>query len=140
MFLYFPLSSFLLLFANLLQNPQDSYIESDLKLMELVTSFLTPSAVPFSPYSTIQMFHELYKIAVKFVEKSNAQNKKKTKRVHDDIDSEGNNQRHPVGKSTTTDIRVCISKLLCLDHVGLLSHLILDVRHDYVFPSQGSKY
>src|ERR1700737_3373035 len=30
MVLYFPLSSFLLLFANLLQNPQDPYIASDL--------------------------------------------------------------------------------------------------------------
>lgn len=112
MVLYFPLSAFLLLFANLLQNPQDSYIEGDLKLMELVTSFLTPSSIPLSPYSTpasIQMFHQLYRIAVKFVEKSNSQDKRKVKRVHDDVDSGESSQVRLIEKSTTKDITVCIA-------------------------------
>ncbi len=111
MVLYYPLSSFLLLFANLLQNPQDSYTAIDLKLMELVTSFLTPSAVPHSPFSTpasIQMFQQLYRIVVKFVEKNNAQDKRTVKRAHCDIDSGESNQLHPITKSTSRDITVCI--------------------------------
>ena len=111
MALYYPLSSFLLLFANLLQNPQDSYIANDLKLMELVTTFLTPSAVPLSPFSTpasIQMFHQLYKVAVKFVEKNNSRDTKKAKRGHDDIDSGQVSQSPTVVKSATSGITVCI--------------------------------
>lgn len=138
MVLYFPLSSFLLLFANLLQNPQDSHVESDLKLMELVVSFLTQSTATLSPYSTpasIQMFHQLYRIAVKFVEKSNAQDKKKVKRMHDDIDGEEGSQFHSTEKFTTRDITVCISKFLCLRYMGLVLLFIIDITHESFVPS-----
>jgi len=124
MALYHPLSSFLLLFANLLQNPQDSHIATDLKLMELVTSFLTPSMVPLSPFNTpasIQMFHQLYKIALKFVEKNNSRDTKKFKRGHDDIDSGQDSQSLPVVKSATSTITVCIFHIfLSLCDLGLL--------------------
>ena len=109
--IYYPLSAFLLLFANLLQNPQDSYIENDLKLMELVISFFTPSVVPLSPFSTpasIEMFCQLYKVAVKFVEKNKSRDTKKAKRGRDDINS---GQGSPVLKSATSDITVCISHI-----------------------------
>jgi hypothetical protein len=79
--------------------------------MELVTSFLTPSVVPLSPFSTpasIQMFHQLYRIAVKFVETNNLRDMKKTKRVYEDIDSGHITQSYPVAKSATSDIKVCI--------------------------------
>ena len=125
MVLYFPLSSFLLLFANLLQNPRDSYIASDLKLMELVTSFLKPSTVPLSPFSTpasIQMFYQLYKIAVKFVEKSNMQERKKTKRVHDDIDSGEASQSHSTTEPAKTDFMVCF--LFSLNVAYVLTSII----------------
>src|ERR1700760_3966503 len=39
--LYYPVSSLVTLFANILQNPQDSRARSDLKLMNHVVQFLT---------------------------------------------------------------------------------------------------
>jgi hypothetical protein len=54
--------------------------ENDLKLVDLITSFLTPSVVPLSPFSTpasIEMFRQLYKVAVKFVEKNKSRDTKK---------------------------------------------------------------
>jgi hypothetical protein len=115
--LYYPLSAFLLLFANLLQNPQDSDIANDLKLMELVTTFLTPSVVPLSPFSTpasMQMFRQLYKVAVKFVEKNNSRDTKKAKRGRDDMDSGRISQSHLGVKSATSDITVCTSYISIL--------------------------
>jgi len=38
--IYYPVSALVTLFANILQNPQDSRARSDLKLMNLVVSFL----------------------------------------------------------------------------------------------------
>jgi hypothetical protein len=102
MVLYFPLSSFLTLFANLLQgNPNDSHVANDLKLMDLATSFLTPSTVPMSPFAStpsMQIFHELNKVAKKFVEKNNPRSMK-AKRSHKDVDSEQNEGQQPGNKS-----------------------------------------
>lgn len=39
--LYFPVSALVTLFANILQNPQDTRARADIKLMDLVVSFLT---------------------------------------------------------------------------------------------------
>ena len=110
--LYYPLSAFLLLFANLLQNPQDSYVANDLKLMEVVTTFLTLSVVPLSPFSTpasIQMFRQLYKVAVKFVEKNTSRDTKKAKQGRDDMDSGRISQLYLGVKSAISDITVCTS-------------------------------
>lgn len=41
MILYYPVSSLVTLFANILQNPQDARARSDLKLMNHVVNFLT---------------------------------------------------------------------------------------------------
>ncbi len=41
MIIYFPVSALVTLFANILQNPQDTRARSDLKLMNLVVSFLS---------------------------------------------------------------------------------------------------
>ena len=41
MVLYFPVSSLVTLFANILQNPQDARARSDVKLMNLVVNFLS---------------------------------------------------------------------------------------------------
>jgi hypothetical protein len=86
MALYWPLSGFLTLFANLLQNPQDSYIPSDLKLMKSAISFLQPKtgrSTPFSAGGVIQIFTELGNVAEKFLAKVNAQGTKRIKRAHD---------------------------------------------------------
>jgi len=85
--------------------------------MELVTLFLTPTAIPLSPFSSlaaIQMFHQLYRIFVKLVEKHNTQDKKKAKRAHDDIDSGENSKSHLIAKSTTRDITVHILNISML--------------------------
>ena len=68
--------------------------------------------VPLSPFNTpasIQMFHQLYKIALKFVEKNNLQETKKVKQGHDDINFGQDSQSLPVVKSATSTITVCIS-------------------------------
>ena len=39
--LYFPVSALVTLFANILQNPQDPRVRSDIKLMDLVVNFLS---------------------------------------------------------------------------------------------------
>lgn len=41
MIIYFPVSALVTLFANILQNPQDTRARSDLKLMNLVVGFLS---------------------------------------------------------------------------------------------------
>jgi hypothetical protein len=54
--------------------------------MELVTSFLTPLVDPLSPLSTpasIEMFCQLCKAAVKFVEKNKSSDTNRAKRRHD---------------------------------------------------------
>jgi len=79
--------------------------------MELVTSFLAPSVVPLTPFSTpasIEMFCQLYKVAVKFVEKNKLRDTKKAKRGHDGVDSGKASQSRPVVESASSDIKVCI--------------------------------
>lgn len=44
MLLHYPLSSFLTLFANTLQNPQDPEVLSNINLMEVVISLLSAPA------------------------------------------------------------------------------------------------
>jgi hypothetical protein len=90
--------------------------------MELLTSFLTPSVVPPSPFSTpesVEMFRQLYKVAVKFVEKNKSRDSKKVKRGHDDIDSGQVSQLHPVVKSASSDIMVVSYMFQSLPDMGL---------------------
>lgn len=85
MLLYYPLSGFLTLFANCLQNPQDSHVYDDLTLMDYVTSYLSPDAVQVTPLPVAGalIFRELGSVARKFVEKTNMNVTKATKRTHD---------------------------------------------------------
>lgn len=76
MILYYPLSSFLTLFANILHNPQDPHVTSDLELMTFVANFLAPmvtDASPFTISASIQLLRELEKVAMRLVEKKNTQ-------------------------------------------------------------------
>jgi hypothetical protein len=84
--LYYPLSGFLILFGNLLQNPEDPYVSSDISLMELVRQFLSPSTLrstTFNTNITLKIFTELINVARKFVDKVSSQSMNKAKRVHD---------------------------------------------------------
>jgi hypothetical protein len=68
MLLYYPLSGFLTLFANILQNPQDSQVVSDLKLMDLVTSYFSPQMAQVSQLSATAalIFREVVNVAAEF--------------------------------------------------------------------------
>lgn len=106
--MYFPLCGFLVLFSHAIGNPNDPNLASDLKLMDLVTSFLTPSSIPMSPFSTspsIEVFHELNKIAKRFVDKNYRKNLNKAKRVHEDIDSEQSKWQQPRDKLEVASIQ-----------------------------------
>lgn len=69
--LYYALASFLTLFANTLQCPQDPNAESDLELMGVVTNIVGPAASrsPFKVASSIKIFLELRNVAAKFIQK-----------------------------------------------------------------------
>jgi hypothetical protein len=86
--LLYPLSGFLTLFANILQNPQDSQVVSDLKLMDLVTSYFSPQVVQVSQLSATAglIFRELGNVAAEFAKKTHSDNAGKKKRVHDKPD------------------------------------------------------
>ncbi|CAM6085742.1 unnamed protein product [Calypogeia fissa] len=102
MAIYYPLSNFLILFANLLLNPEDPYVSSDLSLMELVRSFLSPRAArttPFHANVTIKIFAELVNVARRFVDKVSSQGMNKAKRTHE---NENKNEE----KLATTDSRI----------------------------------
>lgn len=124
MALYYPLSSFLILFANLLQNPEDPYIPSDVGLMDLVRSFLSASALGsthFNANVTLKIFTELINVARKSVDKLGSQGMTKMKRVHEkDAESDWqplsmlskepaatNGFHNAAEKLATTDARVC---------------------------------
>lgn len=126
MALYYPLFGFLLLFANLLQNPEDPYVSSDTSLMELVQSFLSPSEVrstPFNANVTLKIFTELVNIARKFIDKVNSQGMNKAKRVRDkggECDrqhlsmlskepADMEDSHNPAEKLAITDVRVCLT-------------------------------
>jgi hypothetical protein len=72
MALYYPLSAGLVLFTNILSNPQDQHVASDLDLMDVINSFITNFIQPgtsFAATPTLTVFKELYSIATRFVER-----------------------------------------------------------------------
>ena len=84
--MYYPLSAFLLLFANLLHNPEDPSVAADLQLMDLVISVLGPMIGDTGPYNftaTLQLVLKLRDVANEFIEKKNQLHLKKTKHEHD---------------------------------------------------------
>lgn len=76
MLLYYPLSAFITLFANCLQNPLDFQATSDLELMEYVTSYLSPAIIQVSPLAatTSIVFQELRSLATQIVEEAISHN------------------------------------------------------------------
>jgi hypothetical protein len=83
--MYYPLSAFLMLFANTLHNPEDPSTPSDIQLMDLVISVLSPMighTGPFNAAASLQLFQELRNVTKKFFE-SNYRGQAKTKRGYD---------------------------------------------------------
>lgn len=97
MLLYYPLSGLITLFANTLQNPQDPQVASDLKLMEIVVSYLSEPLIHVNQMTatTARIFAELVNMAKKYVEKTNSQGSKAMKRGHDEPVAEEDNSRLP---------------------------------------------
>ncbi|TVY39955.1 putative transcriptional regulatory protein [Lachnellula occidentalis] len=80
MALYYPLSASLVLFTNILSNPQ-AHVQnqhaaaSDIHLMNQLTSFITHAVQPGSSFAatpTLSMFQELYGIATRLVARVHA--------------------------------------------------------------------
>jgi hypothetical protein len=91
--MYYPLSAFILLFANIVHNPEDPSVASDLQLMDLVISVLSPmigDTGPFNATAALQLFQELQNIARKFVESKNLQQTTKAKRAYESDLPKGN--------------------------------------------------
>ncbi|EED15158.1 conserved hypothetical protein [Talaromyces stipitatus ATCC 10500] len=81
--LYYPLSASLVLFTNILSNPQDQNAASDVQLMNLITSFIAHSVQPgtsFADTPTLSVFKELYGIATRLVAKVPQRSSQKMKR------------------------------------------------------------
>lgn len=87
--LYFPISSLVTLFANILQNPLDARARSDVKLMNLVVNFLQILATDESNGSVKRMlnicteFERIAKIVLERAEKD-SQTRRKRKTADED--------------------------------------------------------
>ena len=90
MLLYYPLSGFLTIFANTIQNPQDPQAATDLELMEIVISYFSEPAIHVNDVTATaaRIFEELVNVAKKYVEKTGVQLSKPMKRGHDEADPE----------------------------------------------------
>ncbi|KAH8817183.1 fungal-specific transcription factor domain-containing protein [Xylogone sp. PMI_703] len=84
MALYYPLSASLVLFANILSNPQDRNAPSDVRLMNLIMTFIARFVQPetsFATTPTVALFKELYDIAKRLVARVSLQPTRKVKRM-----------------------------------------------------------
>ena len=85
MAVYYPLSATLTLFANIIQNPEGSTAKSDLGHMRLVADFLSTymaadHSKSIAANRTILIFQELYRTAIRHVDKVRAKALHKEKR------------------------------------------------------------
>ncbi|KAF4307764.1 hypothetical protein GTA08_BOTSDO03406 [Botryosphaeria dothidea] len=95
--LYYPVSSLVTLFANILQNPQDTRARSDLKLMNLVVNFLSTLCSDEENGSVRRMLSicsEFERIARVVLEKADKESSSKRKRrqQEDQISKDGQQQ------------------------------------------------
>lgn len=89
MTLYYPLSASLVLFANILSNPQDQHAASDIQLMELITSFVTHFVQPgtsFAATPTLRLFKELHSIAARLVARVPPQSSQRMRKLPESDD------------------------------------------------------
>ncbi|KAF2476838.1 uncharacterized protein BDR25DRAFT_208729 [Lindgomyces ingoldianus] len=92
MVIYFPVTALVTLFANILQNPQDTRSRSDLKLMNLVVNFLSMLSNDQANSSVKRMLSvcaEFERIAKIVLDKADRENASRRKRKQDsDQDAE----------------------------------------------------
>ena len=83
LFLYYPVSSMMTLFANILQNPQDARARADLKLIGLVVSFMSTLSLDETTGNLQRMAgvtREIEKIAVAVLNKADREMTARQKR------------------------------------------------------------
>lgn len=74
--LYHPLSGFLTLFANILQNPRGPDAVADLELMKHVTEFISPLVTEDSPFfllASTRLLSQLELVAAQLLAKTNVE-------------------------------------------------------------------
>lgn len=87
--LYHSLSAFIILFANVIQNPGDSYIPQDVQLLGVIIDSLFPglqASGMFLPSLVCEIFGKMRSMAVEYVEKVQAELKFVSKRPRRDSD------------------------------------------------------
>ncbi|KAF9636897.1 hypothetical protein BFW01_g7793 [Lasiodiplodia theobromae] len=96
--LYYPVSSLVTIFANILQNPQDTRARSDLKLMTLVVNFLSTLCSDEENGSVRRMLSicsEFERIARVVLEKADKESSSKRKRRQQDDQNKDGQQQPP---------------------------------------------
>jgi hypothetical protein len=91
MVIYFPVTALVTLFANILQNPQDTRSRSDLKLMNLVVNFLSMLSGDERNGSVKRMLHvcaEFERIAKIALDKADRENASRRKRKQGDSEQD----------------------------------------------------
>ena len=125
--LYHSLSAFIILFANVIQNPGDSYITEDVQLLGVILESLFPSlqaSGTFLPNLVYEIFSKMRSMAVEYVEKVHVELKNVSKRPRRDSDEAvmhlphrraANNHVQPRNKGaiSTADTHVRI-RFVCL--------------------------
>ncbi|KAF7593268.1 hypothetical protein BBP40_011725 [Aspergillus hancockii] len=87
--LYHSLSAFLILFANILQNPGDSYVPKDVQLLGIIVESICPAlqaSGTFVPNLASEVFEQLRLLTVQYVDKVHAEMKDVPKRPRRDSD------------------------------------------------------
>ncbi|KAK1243734.1 hypothetical protein MKX08_001872 [Trichoderma sp. CBMAI-0020] len=100
--LYFPVSALVTLFGNILQNPLDARAKSDVKLMNLVVTFLSmlgQEAEQGGVHRMLGVCSEFCRIAQSVIEKADREQSSRRKRKAADTpgSTEGRNQSLPPG-------------------------------------------
>jgi hypothetical protein len=101
--IFYPLSAFLTLFANILQNPKDSYVEADNRLMNIIADFFSVALVDRhdTPLELAgKVFQKLSSITTTFLAKTSSQ-KPRTKRAYDNAEYESSAPTHINGTPST---------------------------------------
>ncbi|KAH8694003.1 fungal-specific transcription factor domain-containing protein [Talaromyces proteolyticus] len=115
--LYYSLSASLVLFTNILSNPQHQHAASDVRLMNLIISFITHSVKPGSSFAatpTVSVFKELFGIATRLVQSS-----QKVKRIPEGDDPRTTTSLAPHNSTTDAETEISARPSLVYDEPPL---------------------
>ncbi|OBT40737.1 hypothetical protein VE00_09779 [Pseudogymnoascus sp. WSF 3629] len=110
---FYPLSAFLTLFANILENPNDSYVDSDVGLMNMIEKFLSQAAEERFETPRVmvkRVFAKLTSITAKFLAR-NASRSRPVKRGHEDLTNEPS-KSEPISSNTDPILKQNIDEAL----------------------------